>query len=380
MPDIKIDLPGAPQPVQVIKTDRQMSRVRFSRCGKIIAAAGRDGTIRRWILPPVTEPITGSATTSNAKGKDAAKKPPLPDPTELDRLDEHDGWVTDIVFHPSKNFLYSADSWGAIVCWSGIDSEAKPLWKIATAHAGWLRQLAISPDGKLLASCGVDQLVCIWSSIDGRKLHEFTGHHEDVYAVVFHPDGGSLVSGDLKGNVLLWDLGELKPIRRWSASALYRYDRIQDVGGVRALAFDADGKRLAVAGANPENGGFVQGTPTLVTFNTQEETAGTELRLGTNKDVYIHDLVVHPRGYWLGVTSGQPGEGQFFMLSPGETAPFFTTKHANCHSIDIHPDGKRIAFVSNAGIAGQRPSKAKEGDYEGNWSPINLWQLSGDKT
>ena len=34
--------PDAPQQVTVVKTDRQMSTVRFSPCGKFMAAAGRD--------------------------------------------------------------------------------------------------------------------------------------------------------------------------------------------------------------------------------------------------------------------------------------------------------------------------------------------------
>ena len=56
----------------------------------------------------------------------------------------------------------------------------------------------------------------------------------------------------------------------------------------------------------------------------------------------------------MGVVDGQIGKGQFFLLRPGEAKPFFTFgKLANCHSLSLHPNGRRLAVVSNAGEQGQ---------------------------
>src|SRR5689334_23247396 len=120
-----------PKEVKVLTPDRQMCTVRFSPCGKFLAAGGTDGTVRRW-----------DASTDQ-----------LP---ELPPLTGHNGWVQGLAFHPDGRRLFTADSWGQLRCWPYADKEPKPLWAVAQAHDGWIRRLALSPDGKLLATCGLD--------------------------------------------------------------------------------------------------------------------------------------------------------------------------------------------------------------------------------
>jgi hypothetical protein len=369
-----------PQLATALKTDRQMSTVRFSPCGKFLAAAGRDATIRLWNVPePVAAPPADPlAATDKKDAKKNAKpvKPPEPVFPELPVLKGHDGWVTSLEFHPKDQRLYSADSWGQLCAWAYADAPPKPAWQVKPAHDGWIRQLAISSDGTKLATCGMDKRIRLWSSAAGKQLAEFTSA-EDVYALAFHPDGKSLVSGDLKGIVRQWDLAAGKPVREFDAKMLYMLSMIQDVGGVRTLAFDAEGKTLAAAGAQPAGGGFVQGTPVLRFFDWASGKATQTLTLGDNTEVYIHELAFHPRGFWIGVVSGQPGKGKFFFLRTGEAQPFFVgnKQMPNCHSVAIHPGGTRLAVISNAGTFGQQKSKAREGIYPGNTSPINIFDL-----
>jgi WD40 repeat protein len=365
----------APRPIQVVQTNRQLSKIRFSPCGNFLAAAGRDAVLRRWEINPIYDDQADTLKEAVDTKKSKTQVSTRPDLPELPRSEGHQGWATDLVFHPEQTRMISADSWGQIACRDYSTPASTLVWKVDNAHDGWVRQLAISPDGDLLASCGIDQKIRLWSTASGSKLHELDGHANDTYSVAFHPNGKSLVSGDLKGIVIQWDLATLNPVRRFDASVLYRYDRIQDVGGVRVLAFDREGKTLAVAGAKPETGGFVQAVPMILFFDWESAALGVSPTLGISKDGFVHDLCFHPHGYWSGVTSGQPGEGQFFLLRTGEQQPFFTTKLANCHSVTIHPDQRRVAIASNAGKFGQGTSKARQGEYEGNISPINLWLL-----
>jgi WD40 repeat protein len=369
--------PQAPRPVIVLPTDRQMSTVRFSPCGNFLAAAGRDATIRFWHCSPPS--LTPEAPANAADAKDSKSSPAPPPSAEFSErppLKGHDGWVTRIEFHPRDKRLIAADSWGQLCAWQYDAEQMPPAWQLKQAHDGWIRQLAISPDGSQLATCGIDKMIRVWSATDGAKLLELLAG-EDVLSIAFAPDGKSLVSGDLRGVVKHWDLAAQQVVREFDASIFYLLSFIQDVGGVRSLAFDAEGNTLAAAGAQPAGGGFVQGTPVIRFFDWATGQETQTLKLGDNTEVYIHELTFHPRGVWLGVVSGQPGKGKFFLLKPGESEPFFTSKGlANCHSVAMHPNGVRFAVIANAGTSGQQRSKAREGIYPGNTSPIHVLDLA----
>ena len=98
--------------------------------------------------------------------------------------------------------------------------------------------------------------------------------------------------------------------------------------------------------------------------------------LGDQTEGYIHEVAFHPLGFWICAASGQPGKGKFFFQRTGEASPFFVNpKLPNCHSVALHPNQVRMAIISNGGTFGQQKSMAREGNYPGNYSPINIWDL-----
>lgn len=342
-----------PKEVKALKTDRQLAMLRFSPCGKVLAAGGHDAGVRRW----------------DASADAFAELPPLTG---------HNGWVQALAFHADGR-LFSADSWGGLRCWPAPGGDAKPLWSTDSAHDGWVRSLSVSPDGKLLASCGADKLVRLWSVDDGKKVQEFAGP-EDVFAVAFHPDGKSLVAGDFKGVVRQWDLTAGKVMRECDAKILHRLDRLQDVGGVRCLAFSRDGATLAAAGCLPKGGGFVQGIPTVLLFDTATGTLTQTLKGNADTEVYVCDLHFHADGFLMGVTSGQPGNGKLFFQRPEDAQPFFmTTKMANCHSLALHPNGTRLAVAATNGGSNGNGRPIRNGEYLGNFSPVVIWDMPAAK-
>ena len=60
--------------------------------------------------------------------------------------------------------------------------------------------------------------------------------------------------GDLLGKIAQIDASTGKKLRELDASAMYKLDRLQDVGGVRCFAFDSKGEILACGGISPNRG------------------------------------------------------------------------------------------------------------------------------
>lgn len=341
-----------PKEYAVVTADPQVLAVRFHPSGKLLAAGGFDGRLRRWDLS--TE-----------------------EPQELAALTGHNGWLHAMAFSNDGQRLYTGDSWGKLSAWDLNGSDAQLAWSLDTAHDGWLRDLDISEDGSRLVTCGRDQVVRVWSAIDGAALFESRGHNNDVYSVRFHPQEPLIASGDDRGIVKLWSATDGSVVREFDASVLYLEHRLQDVGGVRYLAFDQKGETLAVGGTIPKNGGTVQGTPSILLFNFESGELTHTLNLGDANHCFVHEIILHQAGFVMAVTSGTPGQGQVIFQRPDDEKPFFvTTKLSNCHSVHLHEATGRIAVVAtNRGSNGNGRRLGDDGEYEGNNSPIHLFQL-----
>jgi WD40 repeat protein len=333
-----------------VATDRQLGVLRYSPCGKFLLGGDFQGHVCRWAasddrLSPLA-PFAG-----------------------------HSGWVQGLALHPSGKLALSADSWGRLCAWPFADEAPRPAWKHDHAHGAWIRRLALSPDGKALASCSADGAVCVWDSATGKRRASWR-HGTDVLALTFAPDGRSVLAGDLRGAVVRYDLAG-RALQRYDAAEMYKLDRIQDVGGVRCLAFDPAGKVLAAGGGAPTTGGFVQATPLVVFFDAATGQRAQALRVGAVNDGYALDLHWHRAGFVMAVTSGQPGAGKLFFHRPGEAKPFFLAAGmANCHSLAVRPDGKGLVVsATNANSAGNGRLVGKDKSYPSNTSPLHVWRL-----
>jgi WD40 repeat protein len=343
-----------PKPLKVLPNTQQLCSVRFSPDGKLLAGGSFEGTVRRWDF-----------------SVDAF--------AELPPLTGHHGWVQAVAFHPDNKRLFAADSWGQLRCWPAAGKEPNPLWAVAEAHDGWVHGLAVSPDGTRLATCGRNQFARVWSPDDGKRLAEFK-HPEDVLSLAFHPDGKSLVTGDHKGVIRQWDLATGKAAREFDARLLYFKDRIQDVGGVRCLGFDAAGGLLFAGGAQPKTGGFVTGMNLILAFDWTTGKVKHTFKGTADNEVYVTDLAWHPDGFLMAVTSGQPGNGKLLFWRPEDAQPFVALPVANAHALALHPNRTRLVVsATNANSAGNGRQLGKNKDYPGNVSPLHVFDLPQPK-
>jgi WD40 repeat protein len=201
--------------------DSPLITCRFDPKGRYVYSSAEDNRVQRWEM---------------AGGKKTV-------------LAGHESWVWCLGTSADGETLVSGGGDGKLVWWPAAAEAPTPARSI-DAHQGWVRCLAVSPSGQQIATGGNDRMVRIWNFADGAKTHELAGHEVPVYSLLWHPNGQTLLSGDLRGNVKQWDLPAGTLARSFDAQALHSYNGGQqvDFGGVRGMALSPDGKHFACAG------------------------------------------------------------------------------------------------------------------------------------
>jgi len=173
---------------------------------------------------------------------------------EPKELYAHDSYVTGVAL-AGKTLV--SGSYDEKLSW--FDTESNKTIRSHEAHAKWIRRVVASRDGKTIASVADDMVCRLWNAADGKLVHELRGHAEKtphgfgsmLYAAAFSADGKHLATGDKVGKVRVWEVATGKTVAELEAPVMYTWDpvqRLHSIGGIRSLAFSADGKTLAVGG------------------------------------------------------------------------------------------------------------------------------------
>jgi WD40 repeat protein len=300
------------------------------------------------------------------------------DSGERTEIGSHPTWVTSVVPGPSDR-LYTADLQGNLKAWDLAANN--PLWSIDAAHPGWLRALALSPDGTLLASGARDAVVRLWNTSDGKLVRELKGHGRDIYSAAFHPDGTSLATGDYDGKILHWDVAAGKLLRTLDAGGLTTRNSefLCDVGGVRALAFDATGERLAASGLrDAKSNTFCPGVPAGIVFDWAAGKEALKLKLKEGSiDGAMTSVRYLPDGSLAGCGEGA-GAGALWLWKPGESEPGQTVSGQSAYEVDVRADGQAVAIAcfEPIGPGGNGNGKAlKKGEVVTNGGRLRLYSL-----
>jgi WD40 repeat protein len=305
-----------------LKHDSPLISCRFDCSGRFVFAGAQDSMILRWEV---------------GTGKKAV-------------LAGHRSWVRGLASARRGTLLFTSDYAGRLICWPAHANTPKPVWTIA-AHSGWVRAVAISPDESLVATCGNDQLVKLWS-LDGKPVRDLPGHGSHVYNVAFHPQGRTLVSADLMGVVKEWDLASGRQIRDLDAGVLHKYDKTFEahIGGVRGIAFSADGRLLACAGITAVQNAFAGvGKPLVLLFDMATGQQKQLLVPRENFQGTAWGVVVHPVGLIAGVGGGNGGA--LWVWKPDQPQAIHTVKlpnNARDLSMNAAGTGLAVAFFDGA--------------------------------
>lgn len=255
-----------------------------------------------------------------------------------------DAWVRTLEFVNAGKTLITGGYDGRLIWWDAR-AEKPVASRTIAAHLGWVRSIALSPDGTTLASVGNDKIVKLWKVADGSLVKELKGHESYVYNVAFHPNGKTMVTGDLYGNLFDWDLTSGEKKRAWKAETLTKYDKTfhAQIGGFRGMKFSKDGKQLACSGITNVSNAFAGiGNPSVVIFDYEKGTQTIEhLSKGPLKGV-AWNVALHPENLILGSTGGSGGNLLFWKSGEKETFHQFKMP-SDVRDFDLSPDGKSIA-------------------------------------
>jgi hypothetical protein len=274
--------------------DRPLIACRFDPTGQFAFSSAEDNKLQRW-------------------NRSSGEKVSVPG---------HESWIWAIGFSPEGATTYTGAGDGRVLYWPTAAPELKPTRTI-DAHHGWVRCLAASHDGKLLATGGNDRTVKIWNAADGALVRAMPPAEVPIYSVLFHASGQFLLSGDLRGNVVQWDVNTGASVRTFDAKQLFSYNGGQgvDFGGVRSMALSPDGKYLACAGLfNASNPLGAVLDPLVLLFEWESQKL-VQSHIADGLKGPIWRVVYHPAGHLIGVCGGSTG-GHVLFWKPDQNKEF----------------------------------------------------------
>jgi WD40 repeat protein/serine/threonine protein kinase len=196
-----------------------------------------------------------------------------------------------------QNFALSAD--GKTLAAS--DGKTKvAIWDMATQKALPLslsvkgaQVLALSTDGSKLAIANTDNTIQLWNVSTGQPIDTpLVGHQGSISSLTFSPDGKMLVSSDINGSILVWDLTKESAIKRTFTYQNRLYSAI----------YSPDGHMIATG--NDQGKIFLQDSVTGNLIGSFATTRGSAIASSTSdtavdSPLAIESLAFSPDGHTL---------------------------------------------------------------------------------
>jgi WD40 repeat protein len=161
---------------------------------------------------------------------------------QVGTLKGHSGVVGTIIYSSDGKTLASAGD-TTVRLW---DVDTGAVRQILRGHQGSVESVSLSGDGKVVASCGFDETARAWDAATGKLLATFQ-HDDPVLSVAVSPDGKTVASasgrwgsgfyGQAPAEVQVWDVAASKPIATLP----------KQPNQVFAMVFTPDGKSLITA-------------------------------------------------------------------------------------------------------------------------------------
>lgn len=183
----------------------------------------------------------------------------------------------------------------------------KELLKL-THHDNWVFGTAFSLDGKRLVSVGRDRAVKLTEAATGAFLENLNSLKAELNSVARHPRKDWVLVGGEDRIPYLYTMDRPRALRVGEESTLLRQLERQD-GSIIALAFQLDGRRLAVGGAATE-------------VRIYDTDTGQRVSALAGHEGGVYTVVFNPKGE-LVATGGFDGNLRVFETATGRLVNSF---------------------------------------------------------
>jgi WD40 repeat protein len=247
------------------------------------------------------------------------------------------------------------------------------------AHDFWSWDMAVSADGAVVASVTgryeaggykyepapeTEPSVKVFDAKTGELRHQFP-HVPPVQAVAITPDGRHVATGNLMGEIRVWDIASGKQVSQWTTPDLTSWGIIKShhyLGGVFAMTFTDDGNELYVCGFGPMRDPMAgNGVQRWQRFSWRDGKKLDQTHDGESGQGLMETLAFHPSKKFFAM-AGRLFQGKwnlaFFETESGKNIYSTDAKHRITDAL-FTADGSRLVLAKAKG----QEKKNKEGKW-----------------